>query len=147
MCSVCLVFDFFFEAVTKGVCVASSWPRRHRGAGRGTPPRRGCCSATTLRWWGTRAPMRRRTRAHARAAVLPLLLRAGFSPWRARRQELLAWTFAALGCGWPEPPGAGAQRGRFTRVAVLADPQLTDRTSYRTAASGPLLVVRLRVRA
>ena len=86
-------------------------------------------------------------RPRARGCAAALLLRAGFSPWRARRQELLAWTFAALGCGWPEPPGAGAQRGRFTRVAVLADPQLTDRTSYRTAASGPLLVVRLRVRA
>ena len=89
--------------------------------------------------------MRRRTRAHARAAVLPLLRR--LLTLACASQELLAWTFAALGCGWPEPPGAGAQRGRFTRVAVLADPQLTDRTSYRTAASGPLLVVRLRVRA
>jgi hypothetical protein len=60
-------------------------------------------------------------------------------------QELLAWAFAALTCGWPELPGAvvsGARRERFTRVAVLADPQLTDMTSYRTASSGPLLLVR-----
>ena len=54
------------------------------------------------------------------------------------------WLLAALACGWPGPPErtAGASPPhRHTRIAVLADPQLTDRTSYRALSAGPLLEV------
>ena len=53
------------------------------------------------------------------------------------------WLLAALACGWPGPgsPAGANTPDSHTRIAVLADPQLTDRTSYRALSSGPLLEV------
>lgn len=51
-------------------------------------------------------------------------------------QELSSWGFASMACSWPAPAGAS---DRYTRIVVLADPQLTDKTSYELLASGPLL--------
>ena len=59
-------------------------------------------------------------------------------------KELAAWLLAAVACSWPEPHAGvtgGARSGRYTRIAVLADPQLTDLTSYSALPSGPLLQV------
>lgn len=68
-------------------------------------------------------------------------------------QELLTWGLAALACSWPELPmvadagegGASFDQGQHsqhvTRTVVLGDPQLTDRTSYQSLSSGPLLMV------
>ena len=56
---------------------------------------------------------------------------------------------AAIACSWPEPHTnvtRGARPDRYTRIVVLADPQLTDRTSYRSLSSGPLLLVCFRRR-
>ena len=44
--------------------------------------------------------------------------------------ELAVWAFAAKTCSWPGAPADAQRRGRYTRVVVVADPQLTDRTSY-----------------
>ena len=67
-------------------------------------------------------------------------------------QELLTWGLAALACSWPElmvadagEGGASVDQGQdsqhVTRAVVLGDPQLTDRTSYQSLSSGPLLMV------
>ena len=44
--------------------------------------------------------------------------------------ELAVWAFAAKTCSWPGAPADAQRRERYTRVVVVADPQLTDRTSY-----------------
>jgi len=135
-----LIHPVVVDSVQFATSFLFPWPTGRR--------QRGCCSAITSPWW------RLTTAATSRACVL--LRAAALLPaaWPARRsppvppaaeQELLAWAFAVLTCSWPELPGAvvpGARRERFTRVAVLADPQLTDMTSYRAASSGPLLLVR-----
>ena len=52
--------------------------------------------------------------------------------------EVAAWSLAAFACSWPVP---FSRSDRYTHMVVLADPQLTDRTSYSFLPPGPLLQV------
>lgn len=56
--------------------------------------------------------------------------------------EFLVFQMAFLACRWPAAhhhPPATATRGQTTHVALIADPQLTDRYSYRFTSKGGVL--------